>query len=173
MSELAQDRGILGGLHLNREVAAELGILFGEFGGTEAILIKILSTALAEGDDSRLANKILGVIQSVTVRLDVTKGCIEGSGLDADKKAKCLAAVEKLRTMNSLRNEYTHAIYETHPVTGVVHRMTWAMSGARKGTAGQLTVAQLRTDCQRVRTVMREIITSLFSTEMTPFQPEQ
>jgi hypothetical protein len=148
----------------NPEVAKRLGEPLAEFATVETCLLDLLSLALGETNENRIASAILGPIMSITTRCDIVEGVVAIETI----RTEMIRFVGEIRKANAIRNEYVHARYETHLNTCEVMMTTFAHSTTRRQAKKILTTGQLDQDIAIIQATTGEITNTLFQWELHP-----
>jgi hypothetical protein len=158
------DLWVAGYVQQNPEIAANLGVFLAEFATLEACLIWALEIILddwggEEADERSVAWGILGPVQSVTTRCQIVEDAAANrSSLEQGMRAGITSLISDIRKMNSVRNEFVHALYETNLKTAEVRLTTFAMSTSRKQTKKLVQASELVMHINIMRSISREMM---------------
>jgi hypothetical protein len=169
-TDATEDEWVTGNVDHNPEVTRCLGQFLTQFATLEASLIWMLSIVLGGRDKDQIAFNILGTVQGVKARCDIVEGAAAAADIPEHVKGGILSFVEEIRKMNTVRNEYVHAVYETNTRTGEVRLTAFALSTTRKHKKKAVDPGELERDT--VIMLSKEIAEAFWDEEPAAAAPE-
>ena len=142
-------------LDLDRELAAEIGLLLSAYAIIDLFILHIYS--VVSGQDKDSASIILGRIKNNGQRIELIRALLNLS--NRSNKIQELKLLDGVEAATRIRNQYAHAIYSQVSASATGWRMSmWLSDGSkRKKEFKDINVDIVREDGNFVRSVLESL----------------